>query len=100
MEEAVKILEKREWLDWECNEEADVLYLSIGKPRMATGVVSGRGWWSDAWSPIYAWIAETDGLPWKTLDAVVEAVRCFLNPVLANVSGRWAPDRRHWEEET
>lgn len=41
--ETVKILEKRERLDWEYDEDADVLYLSIGKPRKATGVDIGQG---------------------------------------------------------
>ncbi len=41
--EAVKILEKREKIDWEYDEEGDVLYLSIGKPRKATGVDIGQG---------------------------------------------------------
>ena len=41
--EAVKILEKRDKIDWECDEEGDVLYLSIGKPRKATGVDIGQG---------------------------------------------------------
>ena len=41
--DAVKILEKKERLDWEYDEEADMLYLSIGKPRKATGVDIGEG---------------------------------------------------------
>ena len=41
--EAVKILEKKERVDWDYDEEADVLYLSIGKPRKATGVDIGQG---------------------------------------------------------
>lgn len=41
--DAVKILGKRERLDWEYDEDADVLYLSIGKPRKATGVDIGQG---------------------------------------------------------
>ena len=41
--EAVKILEKKERVDWDYDEEADVLYLSIGKPRKATGVDIGDG---------------------------------------------------------
>jgi len=41
--EAVKILEKRDKIDWEYDEEGDVLYLSIGKPRKATGVDIGQG---------------------------------------------------------
>jgi hypothetical protein len=42
----VRIMEKGERLDWEYDEEADVLYLSIGKPRNATGVDIGKGLWS------------------------------------------------------
>jgi len=41
--EAVKILEKKERVDWDYDEEADVLYLSIGKPRKAVGVDIGDG---------------------------------------------------------
>jgi uncharacterized protein YuzE len=41
--EAVKILERKERVDWDYDEEADVLYLSIGKPRKATGVDIGDG---------------------------------------------------------
>lgn len=41
--EAVRILDKKEGVDWDYDEEADVLYLSIGKPRKATGVDIGRG---------------------------------------------------------
>ncbi len=41
--EAVKILEKKEHVNWDYDEEADVLYLSIGKPRKATGIDIGQG---------------------------------------------------------
>ncbi|MFQ5902302.1 MAG: DUF2283 domain-containing protein [Candidatus Binatia bacterium] len=41
--EAVKILERGQKIDWEYDEEADVLYLSIGKPRKAAGVDIGQG---------------------------------------------------------
>ncbi len=41
--EAVKILEKKERVDWDYDEEADVLYLSIGRPRKAAGVDIGDG---------------------------------------------------------
>ena len=41
--EAVKILEKRDRVDWDYDEEGDVLYLSIGRPRKATGVDIGQG---------------------------------------------------------
>ena len=40
---AVKILEKSDRLDWDYDEEADVLYVSIGRPRKATGVDIGQG---------------------------------------------------------
>jgi len=39
----VKILEKKERVDWDYDEEADVLYLSIGKPRKAVGIDIGDG---------------------------------------------------------
>jgi uncharacterized protein YuzE len=41
--EAVRIFEKGKKIDWEYDEEADVLYLSLGKPRKATGVDIGQG---------------------------------------------------------
>jgi uncharacterized protein YuzE len=41
--EAIKILEKKENLNWEYDEDADVLYISIGKPQKALGVDIGEG---------------------------------------------------------
>lgn len=41
--EAIKILEKKENLNWDYDEEADVLYISIGEPRKALGVDIGEG---------------------------------------------------------
>lgn len=41
--EALKILEKRENLNWDYDEEADVLYLSVGRPQKALGVDIGEG---------------------------------------------------------
>jgi uncharacterized protein YuzE len=41
--EAVRILEKADRIDWDYDEEADVLYLSIGKPRKAVGIDIGDG---------------------------------------------------------
>jgi len=41
--EALKILEGKPQLDWEYDEEADVLYISVGKPRPAVGVDIGEG---------------------------------------------------------
>ena len=39
----MNILEKKEKLDWDYDEEADVLYISIKKPQIATGVDVGEG---------------------------------------------------------
>ena len=41
--EAVRILEKADRIDWDYDEEADVLYLSFGKPLKAVGVDIGDG---------------------------------------------------------
>ncbi len=41
--EAVKILERPANLDWDYDEEADVLYLSVGPPGPAVGVDIGEG---------------------------------------------------------
>ncbi len=41
--EAVKILEKPAAITWDYDEEADVLYLSIGEPRSAVGMDIGEG---------------------------------------------------------
>ncbi|HKN19546.1 MAG TPA: hypothetical protein VJW95_07100 [Dissulfurispiraceae bacterium] len=41
--EAIKILDKKENLNWDYDEEADVLYTSIGEPQKALGVDIGEG---------------------------------------------------------
>lgn len=41
--EALKILEGKPALNWEFDEEADVLYISVGKPRPAIGTDIGEG---------------------------------------------------------
>ncbi len=41
--EAVRILEKPTTINWDYDEEADVLYLSVGEPRPAVGVDIGEG---------------------------------------------------------
>ncbi|MBI4492371.1 MAG: DUF2283 domain-containing protein [Chloroflexi bacterium] len=41
--EAIKILEKPTAITWDYDEDADVLYLSIGEPRPAVGVDIGEG---------------------------------------------------------
>ncbi|MCG3157892.1 MAG: hypothetical protein DKINENOH_04528 [bacterium] len=40
--EAVKILEKPTAVDWDYDEESDVLYLSLGKPQPALGIDIGE----------------------------------------------------------
>lgn len=41
--EALKILQHPEKVKWDYDEEADVLYLSVGEPRPAAGVDIGEG---------------------------------------------------------
>ncbi len=41
--DTVTILEKPENLQWDYDEDADVLYLSIGDPRPAVGIDIGEG---------------------------------------------------------
>lgn len=41
--ETIKILDKKENLNWDYDEEADVLYISIGEPRKALGVDISEG---------------------------------------------------------
>ncbi len=41
--EALKILEHPKNLTWDYDEEADVLYLSVGEPKPALGVDIGDG---------------------------------------------------------
>jgi len=41
--EALKILQHPEKVKWDYDEEADVLYLSVGEPRPAAGIDIGEG---------------------------------------------------------
>ncbi len=41
--EEIKILDKKENLNWNYDEEADVLYISIGEPQKALGIDIGEG---------------------------------------------------------
>ncbi len=41
--ETVKILEKKENLNWDYDEDADVLYISMAKPVKALGLDVGEG---------------------------------------------------------
>lgn len=55
---------------------------------------------SAAWEPVYARIAVNDGLKWQTLEEVTRAVRSFLDPVLAGVSGTWTWEDWAWSART
>jgi hypothetical protein len=50
-----------------------------------------------SWEPVYARMAASDDLPWRTLDDLVLAVRAFLDPVLAGTEGRWDPQAWRWQ---
>lgn len=41
--EALKPFDERGTLDWEYDDDADVLYLSVGAPRPAIGIDIGDG---------------------------------------------------------
>ncbi|MBU1261583.1 DUF2283 domain-containing protein [bacterium] len=41
--EAVKILEDVKQVNWKYDEEADILYLSLGEPKKAEGIDVGQG---------------------------------------------------------
>jgi len=41
--EVLKILEKKEKLNWDYDKEADVLYISITEPQKAIGIDVGEG---------------------------------------------------------
>ncbi|MFQ5787462.1 MAG: DUF2283 domain-containing protein [Thermodesulfobacteriota bacterium] len=41
--EGIKILDKKENLNWDYDEEADVLYISIGEPQKSLGIDIGEG---------------------------------------------------------
>jgi uncharacterized protein YuzE len=43
VEAVIKILEKPADVSWDYDEEADVLYLSVGEPKPAVGVDIGEG---------------------------------------------------------
>ena len=69
--ETIKILEKKENLNWEYDEEADVLYISIGEPRKAVGVDIGEG-------AIIRYIEETGEVVGLTLLGVKERLLASL----------------------
>lgn len=51
----------------------------------------------EAWRLPYAAMARDDELPWRTLDDVIDAVRAFLDPVLAGgLDATWEPSSWQW----
>jgi hypothetical protein len=55
--EVLKILDKPDTIDWEYDEEADVLYLSVGTPKPAVGVDIGEGLSCAMMRPTMKWSA-------------------------------------------
>jgi hypothetical protein len=52
------------------------------------------------WRAPYERMALTDGLQWKSIDAVHAAVSAFLNPVLQRQLGTWNHETWAWESGT
>jgi len=52
----------------------------------------------EAWASVYARVAESDGLKWRTLVEVTEAVQSFLDPVLAGNPASWRAESWSWHE--
>jgi hypothetical protein len=52
-----------------------------------------------AWEPVYARMAEADGLQWRTLAELTQAVRAFLDPLLAGKPGSWDPGAWIWRDD-
>jgi hypothetical protein len=48
------------------------------------------------WVARYPRFARGSGLPWETLDEVVEAASRFLDPVLEGFAGTWNADSNTW----
>lgn len=52
----------------------------------------------ETWRIPYAAMAREDELAWATLDDVTQAVRAFLNPVLAaGIAATWNPENWRWD---
>ena len=50
------------------------------------------------WTPVYARMLSNDGLLWRTLAEVTEAVQAFLDPVLVGEPGTWRVDEWAWTQ--
>ena len=53
-----------------------------------------------AWLARYSAMAISDGLDWKTLDAVYTAAQRFVNPVLSGTGAAWDPASWRWVGES
>lgn len=51
-----------------------------------------------SWAAPYARMAREDQLKWTTIDELLEAVRAFIDPILAGRPGRWEPEIWAWVE--
>jgi Nucleotidyl transferase AbiEii toxin, Type IV TA system len=52
------------------------------------------------WASVYARMAKLDGLRWPDIDALTNAVRAFLEPVLGgNLVASWNPDSWCWTKD-
>jgi hypothetical protein len=49
-----------------------------------------------SWARVYARMVEDDDLEWRTMPELLEAVRAFLDPVLAGPCSVWSPDTWSW----
>jgi hypothetical protein len=50
----------------------------------------------DFWEAPYARLASSNGLPWKTLEAVWTAAKVFLEPALNDGEAIWNPEEWSW----
>ncbi len=50
----------------------------------------------ESWAATYARMANDDGLPWKSIDTLLDAVRGFLDPILMHPHGTWDPEIWLW----
>ena len=53
----------------------------------------------EAWAPVYARMVEEEDLPWADLTRLGDAVRAFLDPVLAGAGGVWEPAAWRWMDD-
>ena len=50
------------------------------------------------WTAAYQELAREQGLAWRDMDALMVAVRAFLDPVLSGATGRWDPVAWMWRD--